>query len=189
MIQRVMTAEEFSLQRSELPDAGQWAELIRGVPVILQPPDLEHGNIVLNFSKAFSNYVHAELFGYPCFDLGLKLESSPDTVLFPAISYFTEGERFAESDHDYTDSVPKVVIELASSHDRRANINERVALYHQLGVRVVWIVDPNAKTVHLMRKTGTGAVRLSERDILQGAPDLRGFKMEVANIFKEPEWA
>ena len=189
MIQRAMTAEEFSLQRSDLPDAGQWAELIRGVPVVLQPPDLEHGNLVLNFSKAFSAYVHAEEFGYPCFDLGLKLESAPDTILFPAISYFTEGERFSEMDKDYTEAVPTVVVELATTNDRRSNINERAALYHQMGTSAVWIVDPHARSIHVARKGATSPSRLTESDTLTGAPDLKGFQVAVEDLFAEPNWA
>lgn len=189
MLQRIMTAEEFSLQRSELPDAGQWSELIRGVPVSLQPPDLEHGTIVLNFSKAFSAYVHSELHGYPCFDLGLKLESRPDTVLFPAISYFTEGARFSEADNDYTESVPVIVVELATTNDRRTNINERVNLYHRHGVNAVWVVDPHARVVHQMRRLGSAAVRLSEKETLHGAPELLGFQIKVEALFAEPDWA
>lgn len=184
-----MTAEEFSRQRSELPDAGQWAELVRGVPVTLQPPDLDHGTIVLNLSKAFSAYVHREMFGYPCFDLGLKLETRPDTVLFPAVSYFTAGERFAEADNDYTETIPTVVVELASTNDRRSNVNERITLYKQRGVRAVWVVDPHNRTVHIIRSHTNSPTRLTEFEMLHGGPDLKGFQMNVADLFAEPKWA
>lgn len=189
MIQRAMTAEQFSLQRSELPDAGQWAELVRGVPVTLQPPDLEHGTIVLNLSKIFSAYVHAELNGYPCFDLGLHLEKAPDTVLFPAVSYFVEGKRFAEADNDYTTTVPSVVVELATSSDRRSNIGERITLYHQSGVKAVWVVDPDQRTVHVIRKNALAHIRLEEDQTLDGSPELHGLKISVDQLFKEPDWA
>ncbi len=189
MIQRAMTAEEFSLHRSELPDAGQWAELVRGVPVTLQPPDLEHGTIVLNLSKAFSAYVHEEMYGYPCFDLGLQLETSPDTILYPAVSYFTEGERFSEADNDFTDSTPKLVVELATTSDRRAGISERISLYHKNGIQSVWIADSNARTLHVIRQSASSPIRLKEKDMLNGAPDLRGFRMKVEQIFADPEWA
>lgn len=189
MIQRVMTAIEFSEQRSELPDAGQWAELVRGVPVVLQPPDLEHGNIVLNLSKSFSAYVHAEMYGYPCFDLGLLVETAPDTVLFPAVSYFTSGKRFSEADKDYTDSVPTIVVELATTNERRSNISERIGLYHASGVACVWIVDPHARTVHVARRRATGNLRITEFETLHGAPELKGFQVKVADLFVEPEWA
>ena len=189
MIQRAMTAEDFAQERWELPDAGQWAELIRGVPVTLQPPDVEHGTVVLNLSKAFSAYVHAEMFGYPCFDLGLHIERRPDTVLFPAVSYFTTGERFAEQDKDYTDSIPMLVVELTTSNDRRRQINERIGLYHQRGVAVVWIIDPDAKSVHIARKTANSPVRLTEFETLNGGPELKKFQVKVGDLFAEPDWA
>ena len=189
MIQRAMTAVDFANRRWELPDAGQWAELVRGVPVSLQPPDVDHGTIVLNLSKAFSAYVHAEMFGYPCFDLGLHVESAPDTVLFPAVSYFTSGDRFAEQDKDYTSSVPTLVVELATSNDRRSNINERINIYHQHGVSVVWIVDSNARTVHVVRRGSVSPSRLTEFETLHGAPELMKFQVKVSELFVEPEWA
>ena len=67
---RSMTAEEFMERLFEFPDAGQWSELEEGVVVHLQPPDIDHGTVVLNLSKAFSEYTHSTERGYACFDLG-----------------------------------------------------------------------------------------------------------------------
>lgn len=189
MIQRVMTAEEFVLHRGELPDAGQWAELVRGVPVTLTPPDIDHGTIVLNLSKAFSSYIHASFNGYACFDLGLKVEARPDTVFFPAVSFFTQGERFAEADKDFTESPPVLVVELMTTKDRRQNISERVNAYLGHGVTVIWLVDPQQRTVHVVLAGQAAPRRLSERESLAGEPVLQGFQMPVAELFAVPDWA
>ena len=45
MIQIAMTVEQFLDQRSEMPEGGQWAELHAGVPVFLEPPDVDHGTV------------------------------------------------------------------------------------------------------------------------------------------------
>ena len=57
---RTLTAEQFIDQRFDMPDSGQWAELIEGVPVFLEPPDLDHGNTILNLSKAVAAYNSSE---------------------------------------------------------------------------------------------------------------------------------
>lgn len=189
MIQRIMTAEEFAENRIELPDAGQWAELVRGVPVTLEPPDLDHGTIVLNLSKAFARYVEEALVGYPCFDLGLKVESRPDTVLFPAISYFLEGDRFAEADYDYTETVPALVVELITTTDRRRNYRERIGVYQRHGVQTIWLVDSLQRTVHVVERAQLSPRRISEFETLRGAPLLEGFAIPVAELFEEPDWA
>ncbi|WP_437224708.1 Uma2 family endonuclease [Planctomicrobium sp. SH661] len=189
MIQRSMTAEEFVERRIELPDGGQWSELIRGVPVSLDPPDIDHGTIVLNLSKAFSSYVHATLNGYPCFDLGLQVERSPDTVYFPSVSYFLEGPRFAEADREVTKTVPALVVELATTKDRRNQVSERIHAYQRHGVQAVWLADPMMRTVHVCMRNRKGHDRLDESDRLSGGLILPGFEIQVADLFTPPDWA
>jgi len=188
MIHRSMTVEEFIQKRGELPDGGQWAELVRGVPVSLQPPDLEHGTIVLNFSKAFSKYVHSTLDGYACFDLGLQVERSPDTVYFPAVSYFRNGPRFAEVDREITGTVPILVVELATTSDRRSQISEKIGAYQQHGVPVVWLADPHLRTVHICETGKLGNLRLNDSDLLSGGDLLPGFEVPVSDLFEPPAW-
>ncbi len=188
MIQRMMSAIEFAEQRAELPDAGQWAELIRGVPVVLQPPDLDHGTIILNLSKALATYVQSQSQGYACFDLGLQVEHKPDTVFFPAICYFKTGLRFAEYDNDFTLNVPELVVELVTTSDRRQNINERTRLYIDRGTRAVWIVDSVNRHVHVVEKGNPAAKRVVESETLKGNPILDGFEIAVKNLFKDPDW-
>ncbi|HWL08944.1 MAG TPA: Uma2 family endonuclease [Planctomicrobium sp.] len=188
-MQRFMTAQQFIEDRSELPDAGQWAELVRGVPISLPPPDAEHGTVVLNLSKALSEYVHRTLHGYACFDLGLHVERQPDTILFPAVSYFTQGDRFAESDKEATDTVPGLVVELLTTNERRRNINERVGVYLRHGVRHLWLIDPEQQTVHVIRPGASSSQRLNVDDTLIGDSTLPEFKMEVHRLFALPDWA
>ena len=188
MIQRMMTAEEFAEQRVELPDGGQWAELVRGVPVTLQTPDIDHGTIVLNLSKALSTYVHAGNSGYPCFDLGIQVETRPDTIFFPAISYFLKGERFAETDKAFTNAVPELIVELITTTDRRMNINERSRCYIDKGSKVVWVIDSSQRTVHIIEKGNPVAKHVKESELLVGKPALDTFEIPVSDLFIEPDW-
>lgn len=189
MIQRTMTAEEFIEHRIDLPDGGQWAELVRGVPTSLEPPDIDHGTVVLNLSKAFAAYLQTGSTGYPCFDLGLKVESRPDTVFFPAASYFLEGSRFAEMDKQYTETRPGLVIELITTNSRRRQINERVGVYLDYGVRSIWLIDSPQRAAFVINAGTPGSRRITEFEILRGDPLLEGFSVSVADLFAEPEWA
>jgi Uma2 family endonuclease len=188
VIQRSLTAEEFSERRGELPDGGQWAELVRGVPVSQSAPDVDQGTIVLNLSKALADYVQSTLRGYPCFDLGLKVESRPDTVLFPAVSYFLEGERFAETDKDFTETIPALVVELLSGNQRRQTIQERVSAYLRHGVQEIWLIDPDQRAVYVTAPGQTFARRVSEAETLRGEPLLAGLRIAVSDLFALPDW-
>ena len=183
----VMTAEEFIEQRFEFPEAGQWSELEAGQVVHLQPPDVDHGTVVLNLSKALAEFAQSTARGYACFDLGLQLRTNPDTVRFPAISYFSSGPRFAESDRAVTSAVPHLVVEIASTADRRRRQLERSHDYLAWGVPTVWIVDPQQKAVDILQPD-TPTRRLTATEWLLGTADLEHFRIRVSALFEDPPW-
>ncbi|MEZ6056417.1 MAG: Uma2 family endonuclease [Planctomycetaceae bacterium] len=183
----LMTVEEFLDERYELPEGGQWSELEGGKAICFQPPDLDHGTVVLNLSKGVSRWAVAEERGYACFDLGLVLRRDPDTVRFPAASFFLTGDRFAESDRDVTETRPAAVVELASTADRRKVMSSRVSEYLEQGVEAVIVVDPKHETVSVWH-SGAAALELGLGDRLEGLATLPGFEIEVVELFAVPEW-
>src|SRR5205823_1538569 len=135
----LFTAEQFVAGRADLPDGGRWTELVSGRPIILSPPPLEHGTVVLNLSKALADYSQKEQGGYACFDLGLIVARDPDSTRFPAISFFTAGPMFAEADGGVTETRPALVVEIASTNDRRRGLDERISGWLDWGVKLVWV--------------------------------------------------
>ena len=184
---RQLTAGQFLDQRFDLPEAGQWAELVEGIPICFQPPDLDHGNALLNLSKALAQFIQQSDRGYACFDLGLLVARNPDTIRFPAVSYFVEGPRFAESDKPFTETIPALIVDMSSTGDRREQMPGRVAQYLAWGVCSVWVVDSRARTVDVTR-AGAESLRLSGPETLHGGSELAGFAVRVAALFAEPEW-
>lgn len=191
MIQISMTVEQFLEQRGEMPEGGQWAELIAGVPVFLEPPDVDHGTVVLNLSKALAGYFHSQPSGYAAFDLGLHLARQPDTVLFPAISLFQGGPRFAETDYEVTTSVPEVVVDIHSTSDRREKARERMAQFLAYGVQSVWGIDPRQRWVRIETRTVDGITirELSATEFIDEIPGCPGFRIAAEALFVVPEWS
>ena len=195
----LLTAEMFLESFYDLPDGGQWVELIRGRAISLSPPEEEHRLVVLNLSKTLAEYVTRNSEGYPCFDLGLIVTRGPDTVRFPAVSYFLGGDMFAESDRTITETRPALVIEVLSSNDRRLTLNDRIHDYTIWGVEVLWLVDPFDKVVHIIRsgypnKTARDdealCGSLAWKHKASGLSILPEFRMSVAGLFAVPEsWA
>ncbi|MBL4883233.1 MAG: Uma2 family endonuclease [Planctomycetaceae bacterium] len=183
----LMTAKQFLDARYDLPESGQWAELESGKVTILQPPDLDHGNTVLNLSKAFAEFIQKSELGYACFDLGMLMESTPDTIRFPAACYYLTGPRFAETDKPFTPKVPELVIELASTADRRGIISKRVEDYLAWGVAAVWAIDPQRLEVAVISRD-TQAVTLGKSEILVHQSLLPEFSCPVEKLFEEPSW-
>lgn len=183
----VMTVEQLLEERSELADGGRWTELVAGHTVIFSPPTIEHGTVVLNFSKALAEYSHQEQRGYACFEIGLIISRCPDTVRFPAVSYFAEGAMFAESDKQVTDARPTLIIEIASTNDRRRELQKRVTDWLAWGVPQVWVLDPHDKQAHIFEQ-GAAARRLTQHETLFGSGALSSFRIKVGELFAEPKW-
>jgi Uma2 family endonuclease len=182
----LLTAEEFALLIAD--DEGdfdvQRAELLQGRLAILEAPDLIHGAVVLNFSKALAAYLHRspDEQGYAAFEIGLIVSRDPDTVRRPPVSLFVGGERFAELDRTVTETRPALVIEIASTNDRRRMMRDRVESYLNWGVRTVWVVDTAEKSVHGIQQ-GKAPRLFSGNQSIPGGPVFADFKFPVNALF------
>lgn len=181
------TAEQFLDARIELPDGGRWTELDRGQIINLDPPDIEHGTIVLNISKAVSRYLHQRDQGAAYFELGLVVAHDPDTVRFPAVSIYKSGSRFEETDKVVTDRRPDVIIEVASTNPRRRLMKDHLEEYTAWGVELIWVVDPSEKQVHEYRPAEGNKV-YELKGVLTGGETLPKFIVPVTDLFAEPDW-
>jgi len=183
----LLTAEQFLDSRFDLPESGQWAELHAGKVHLFQPPDLDYGTAVLNLSKVLADYIQNAGPGYACFDLGMLMQTSPDTIRYPAACYFLTGERFGETDKEFTDRIPELVIELVSTADRRQASSARLEAYHDYGVSAVWLIDPSAESVEAIDASGTRQTFHAGDKLIQ--PDLLpNFTCKVETLFIEPDW-
>ncbi|MCA9082793.1 MAG: Uma2 family endonuclease [Planctomycetaceae bacterium] len=188
---RHMTAEEFAECRHELPEAGRWHELHEGQPILMQPPDDLHGTTVLNLTRAlapwFQQHSQKQHAVYACPQIGLKVSRNPDTVYFPAISVFDTGLPFAEADNILAETVPLLIIDVASANDRRSDMRRRTLGYLSLGVRSVWVPDPVKKEIQIVPKKGH-TISLGPWQTLIDSQVLPGFSIRVSDVFAQPEW-
>lgn len=183
----VLTAEQFVQTRFELADAGRWSELVTGEVVHLHPPDEAHGTTILNLSKALASHLQAGQAGALCFELGIVVDRDRDTLRFPAACFFRDADRFAFADVEMTETSPDLVVEVASTSDRRAGMADRVREYHGRGICNVWVLDCIDERVHLLRRDAV-AQQLERRETLRGGAAIPGFEMTVAELFAPPEW-
>jgi Uma2 family endonuclease len=185
----LMTAEEFAEVKYDLPEGGRWTELIAGRIITLQPPDEMHGNVVLNLSKAIaaSYQGNPNPAGMACFDVSVLVRKDPDSLLSPAMSYFSLEMGFAPVDEIYTNRIPRLVCEVASTNDRRRNMAERVLTYLDRGVELVWVIDSIEKCCHVYGRNRTPK-QLSEKHKLEGGRVIEDFQIPVSQIFADPAW-
>lgn len=172
----LMTAEELF----NLNDDSHRHELIQGELLTMPPPGFEHGRVVANLTALLHQHVKTNKLGNVCTEAGYKLESDPDTVLGPDVS-FVSRERTGNDPNAYYPGPPDLAVEVLSPSDRRARVEWKTDVWISLGAKSVWVVNPKRRTVEVVRATGERTL-LHESDYLVDDTVL-GFRVAVSEIF------
>ena len=106
-------------------------------------------------------------------ETGFILQRTPDVVRAPDAA-FVARERIPAT------GVPTGFWPFAS--DRFTELQTRVAEYFRAGTRLVWIVEPATRTVHLYRAPHE-LQAFGEEDELTGGDVLPGFRCPVRRLF------
>lgn len=83
---------------------------------------------------------------------------------------------------------PDLAVEVISPNDLAREVDAKVAEYLGAGVRLVWIINPDSRTVRVHRLDGTIS-GLKESDNLDGEDVLPGFRCTLRDIFPPPDKA
>ncbi|MDE2932268.1 MAG: Uma2 family endonuclease [Chloroflexota bacterium] len=163
---------------------GVRGELIRGVLCETMPTGIEHGAIVMRLGAALFNVVEPGQLGtLVASDSGVWLERDPDTVREPDIAFFpAEKMPLNARITGYAEVAPDLVVEVASPSDSRREVHDKAHMWLNHGVRLVWVVQPETRTVDVYRPDQAVAT-LGEKDALDGLDVLPGFACEVSAVF------
>lgn len=82
------------------------------------------------------------------------------------------------------DLVPDLAIEVLSASNTPREMARKCAEYFQAGVRLVWLVDPSPRVVHVYRGPANFE-RLEATATLDGGDVLPGFALSLADLFSE----
>ena len=164
---------------------GVRGELIRGALHKTVATGIEHGEVVMNLGSPLTYFVRARRLGRVVgSDAGVRLERGPDTVREPDIA-FISAERLplGERVRGYAEVAPDLVVEVVSPSDRPAPVHDKALMWLRYGVRLVWVVNPQTRTIVVMPAEGP-AQTLYDDDILDGGEVLPGFTCPVRGVFE-----
>lgn len=80
--------------------------------------------------------------------------------------------------------IPDLVVEVMSPTDRFVTIHEKVQLYLKDGVKMVWVIEPERRTVSIPVPDSKLYTVLTEADKLSGGEVIPGFEIEIAALFE-----
>ena len=178
--EKLLTADDLLRLHSE----GVRGELIMGVLHETVSTGLEHGAVVMNIGIFMGGFVKPRRLGWLIgSDSGILLEQSPDTVREPDIAYIS-AERLPLDVRvrGYSQVVPDLVVEVVSPSDRPAPVYDKAQMWLRFGVRLVLIVDPEARSIMAVPSEGMTRT-FTEDDTLDCGEVLPGFSCPVRDIF------
>ena len=155
-------------------------ELVKGELLTMPLPGARHAAVTMKLSLLLSNRIYTNNLGILFAETGFRLESDPDTVLGPDIS-FVAGAEINSLAQGYYPGSPDFAVEVRSPNDRRAGVERKTALWLSLGAKSVWLVDPKSRTVEVVRSSGERRLFQENDELIDDT--VPGFRVKVSEIF------
>ena len=179
---QLLTADDLLRLSSE----GVRGELIRGVLHETMSTGEDHGIIVSLINYFLMSHVLPRQLGtVVSSDSGIRLEHNPDTVREPDVAY-TSFERRGSGPRSrgYAEAVPDLVVEVVSPSDKEREVLQKAEMWLSFGVRLVWVVRPETRTVDVHR-VGASIVTMDDTQSLDGLDVLPGLSCPLTDIFDD----
>lgn len=180
----MLTAAEFLAH----PAARGPSELVRGQIRMMTPASGRHGVVTMTIVGLLWSHVRPRRLGQ-CFadNTGFQLAipgERGDTVRAPDVA-FVRAERMPRGGvtGGWMQGAPDLAVEVLSPSESIATTAAKLADYFAAGTALVWVVDPDARTVDVYVGNATHR-RLHPGDTLDGAPVLPDFACPVDELFE-----
>jgi Uma2 family endonuclease len=182
---RRFTIADVAALPSQLPSGPVSYELHRGRLVTMPPPGDIHGAVSGKFIAAFVYLGELRGHGKARGEVGVILGRNPDHLLGPDAVFIAKASLPARtSPEGYLETIPDLVVEVRSKNDTGPEVQSKVDDYLAARVRVVWVADPQARTVTVHRAGALPQV-LHEDDTLRVEDVIPGFQLSVRDALRE----
>jgi Uma2 family endonuclease len=177
-----MTAEELL----RLTDDGKRYELLEGELREMAPAGARHGRIAARLTSLLDQHITAKRRGIVlAAETGFRISQNPDTVRAPDVSFVARERIPPEGPPEgYWDLAPNLAVEVVSPNDTAAQVQSKVQMWLESGVRLVWVVYPDTRAI-MAYKSLKEITTFTIEDILNGGQVVPGFECTVAEIFEQ----
>lgn len=181
-----MALDEFMARFEEQP-----FEIIDGEIWEMTPTKKQHSKVSKRIYDRILFFLVDHDLGEVFVETTYILEDKSDWVAgsrVPDVSFFEKSHYEAhEKDNPDDDGkpfyiVPNLVVEIVSPTDKYTEVNQKIDAYLSDGVKLIWLVDPQRKTILVYEGSDTPKT-LRTGDTLTGGNVLKGFEMAVGEVF------
>jgi len=179
-----MTTEELLA----LPDDGMDRQLIRGE--LREQPMTMRNRFHSGIEPLVAYLLVQWLIGQPeprgrvvSGEAGFRLRRDPDTSVGIDVAYVSADVIAATpATSAFFEGPPVLAVEILSPSDKQEDIDDKVALYLELGVAIVWVLSPRFRTV-VVHRPGLEPELFNALQELSAEPHLPGLRVPVARLF------
>jgi len=176
-----MTLEEVK----QLSPDEQPGELVRGVFVPMSKPTVRRGSLVAHIARLLDAFAGGKGLGeVVAGDSGFVLSREEELLRGPDVAFISK-ERIPPEGlpDDWWEGAPDLAVEIVSRTQNAHELARKALDYLQAGTKMVWVVDPESRTVAVY--TPPNQIRiLCEGEDLDGGDVLPGFRIKVGDLFK-----
>jgi Uma2 family endonuclease len=148
----------------------------------MAPPGDRHAYRQARFTAFL--FIHGEQPGHGQVraEVGVLLRRNPDHLLGTDAAFLTTAQLPPRlSPEGYLLTIPALVVEVRSKNDTQPEIDQKVRDYLAAGVVLVWVADPDVRTV-TAHQAGQQPTVFAATDTLTAAPVVPGFAVPVADL-------
>lgn len=168
------------------------AEVVNGEIIPMHPPKRRHVLIAHRLLFSLKHVAETQQLGEVWTEAPFVLDADDRTdwvrgARVPDVAFVTHA-RIEAHEEQYADDegpwrlAPDLAVEIVSPKDSYTDVNSKVAEYLRYGVRLVWVIDPKARTIRIHTADDPDGRTLDEHEVLTGDPVLPGWSMAVAAI-------
>jgi Uma2 family endonuclease len=175
-----LTAAEYR----NLPETGRRYQLIEGDLYMAPAPDRFHQDISRNLEVMLANYLSAHPIGV-LYDAPFDVYLTDTDVFQPDLLIVLNENRGILTEAG-AEGAPDFVVEVLSPKTRQLDLVNKKRIYARIGVKELWIIDPESKEVAVYRFDHDPiepVAKLSGQEKVN-SPVLPGFAARLSEIFR-----
>jgi Uma2 family endonuclease len=174
--QKTWTDEELMA----LPDDGKY-ELVDGELLHMSPAGGRHSDTTIAVSSRLHAFVRERKLGR-VFEGQAGYRLPDGNLRSPDVSFVAAGRLPGGVPKGFLHLAPDLVVEVLSPSDRAGDVAHKVGEYLALGVKLLWVIDPE-KVTAVVYAPGTPPRTVRRDGALDGEDVLPGFSCPLAELF------
>jgi len=167
---------------SNMPDDGKIYELHNGVLIEVPGSKPRQSRLAAWIAYLLTRFIMDQRLGGAVTGADGTFALNTYNTRIPDVGYVTAEHAANQDENEYPAGAPDLAVEVVSPSNSARDMQERAGEYLAAGARLVWIVNPETRTVDVYRPGGE-RIALSGDLALEGYDVLPGLSLKLGELF------